>query len=121
MAIPDHTILVVEDDDIQRQQLVHALERDGYSVLQASTGHETIRILESNEISLILTDRKMPWMDGDWLLTYVRTNYARIPVVFITAYPDELGELKPDALLVKPFGKKQLLETVQRFVDKPNP
>lgn len=118
MAISDHTILVVEDDNTQRRQLVHVLKEDGYSVLQASTGHETIRILESKEITLILTDRKMPWMDGDWLLTYVRTNYARIPVVFITAYPDELGELKPDALLVKPFGEKQLREMVQYLIDK---
>lgn len=121
MTVSDHTILVVEDDDIQRRQVANVLKKNGYNVFQASTGHETIRILESKEISLILTDRKMPWMDGDWLLTYVRTNYARIPVVFITAYPDELGELKPDAILVKPYREKQLRETVQRLIEKPNP
>ncbi|NQU07922.1 MAG: response regulator [Candidatus Abyssubacteria bacterium] len=54
------SILVVEDDTIQRQQMARALEKEGYDVLQASTGHETIRILESQSICLVLTDRKMP-------------------------------------------------------------
>ncbi|MBI4832739.1 MAG: response regulator [Candidatus Lindowbacteria bacterium] len=115
------TILVVEDDPMQRLQLVRVLENAGYNVLQASTGHETIRILESQEIALILTDRKMPWMDGDWLLNYVKTNYSRIPVVFATAYPEETGDLKPDALLAKPFDQHELKEVVRRLIRKDKP
>ncbi len=111
-------ILVVEDDAVVRKLIVRALEEEHYAVVQASTGHEIIRILESQPVSLVLTDRKMPWMDGDWVLSYVRTNYPKIPVVFITGYPHKNSEFKPDALLVKPFAKERLLEVVHGLVRK---
>ena len=114
------SILVVEDDTIQRRQIARALEKEGYDVLQASTGHETIRILESQSICLVLTDRKMPWMDGDWLLSYVRINYPRIPVAFATAYPEETENLKPDGILVKPFSSNTLKDLVHRLLEKEN-
>lgn len=114
----DIGILVVEDNPLQRQQVMRLLQDEGYSVFQASTGHETIRILESQRVSLVLTDRKMPWMGGDWLLSYVRENYPSIPVVFITAYPEEIEELKPDGLLVKPFSESQLTSLVQDMLER---
>lgn len=117
-AMAKHTILVVEDDAIQRKQILRALRHAGYTVIEASTGHETIRILESRRIDLILTDRKMPWMDGDWLISYVRTNYPKIPVVFTTAFPDGLDEFKPDATLLKPFSLDRLKDTIKSLIQK---
>jgi two-component system response regulator FlrC len=107
---------VVEDDSMQRRQVARVLEDEGHTVIQASTGHETIRILESKEISLILTDRRMPWMDGDWLLAYVHTNYPAIPIAVATAYPEGIEDLKPDALLVKPFNSEDLKELVRNLI-----
>jgi CheY-like chemotaxis protein len=118
--MPECAILVVEDDDTIRQQVARSLQQDGYEVLQASTGHETIRILERKPICLILTDRKMPWMDGDWLLTYVRTNYPKIPVAFLTGYEEGLDQLSPDAVLMKPFKKRDLRKLVKSLLKQPS-
>ena len=119
--MPERNILVVEDDDVQRRQLARALEKDAYTVFQASAGHETIRILEAQRIDLVLTDRKMPGMDGDWLLDYVRANYPGLPVVFITAYPDETAELEPDALLVKPYRIDHLRKIIRHCIEGQSP
>jgi two-component SAPR family response regulator len=57
-------------------------------------------------------------MDGEWLISYVRVNYPKIPVVFATAYPEGLDEFNPDAILVKPFTLDRLKETISRLADK---
>jgi len=116
----EQTILLVEDDPIQRRQFARLLGSEGYRVLQASTGVETIRILECERIHLVLTDRKMPGPeDGDWLLGYVRANYPHIPVALVTAHPDELSDHKPDGLLCKPFAGAQLRELARRLTQQP--
>jgi len=113
-----HIILVVEDDDFQRRQMVRLLKADGYDVLQASDGDEAVRILDQQSLSLVLTDRRMPGINGDSLLEYIRTNHSRIPVIVVTAYPEGMEKLTPDALLIKPFTLNQLREQVQRLTQQ---
>jgi CheY-like chemotaxis protein len=55
-------------------------------------------------------------MDGDWLLAYVHTNYPAIPIAVATAYPEGIEDLKPDALLVKPFDSEDLKELVRNLI-----
>jgi CheY-like chemotaxis protein len=112
----EKTILIVEDDPVQRRQLARLLEDQGYKVQQAATGHETIRVLETGGINLILTDLKMPWMDGEWLVDYVRMNYPDIPIALATAYPDDITGLNVDGVLVKPFGRQQLMNLVHGLI-----
>jgi len=109
----EHAVLVVEDDLIQRRQLVRALEDSGYCLLQASNGMEAIRILFSEKVNLVLTDIRMPTVDGASLLKYIKTYLPHIPVVVSTAYPQEMEEIKPDALLCKPFRPEELINRVQ--------
>ena len=117
--MPKQMILLVEDDVVQMRQMARVLKAEGYHVSQASCGDEAVRILEDGEISLVLTDRKMPGMDGDSLLQHLRTHYADIPVAVVTAYPEGIEILGPDALLVKPFNGDQLKETVHDLIKKP--
>lgn len=114
--MPKRTILlIVEDDDVQRRQMSRLLKAEGYEVSQASTGDEAIQKLGEKKFDLVLTDRRMPGVDGVSLLNHIRTNHPRIPVAIVTAYPEDLEELKPDALLVKPFGSEQLTELVRHL------
>jgi len=113
--MPVPTILIVEDDNFQRRQMVRLLKAEGYNVLQASDGDEAVRMLEQEGLSLVLTDRKMPGIDGDTLLEYMKTNHAEIPVIVVTAYPEGMENLTADALLVKPFTLNQLKEQVKRL------
>jgi CheY-like chemotaxis protein len=110
------TILLVEDDLVQQVQLARMLKKKGYEVLQASAGEETIRLLERHQIDLIVSDRRMPTIGGEWLLEYVRANYPKIPVVIATAYPEGVESLDPDGLLMKPFTEHELMDVVSKLV-----
>jgi CheY-like chemotaxis protein len=114
------TVLVVEDDFIQRRQIVRALLEEGYCTVEASEGLEAIRILFEQRIDLVLTDIKMPCLDGISLLKYIKIFYSGIPVVIATAYPQEIQDLRPDALLCKPFGTDELMTSVRRLIRHSN-
>ncbi len=111
-------ILLAEDEPIQRRQLARVLKNEGYEVLQASTGREAIRILNEQPVDAVLTDLRMPELDGLSLLNYIKTNFARVLVAIITAHPDALKDAKPDAVLGKPFGGEQLKEMVKNLFGK---
>jgi CheY-like chemotaxis protein len=109
----DLNILVVEDDAVQRHQVKRALAADGYTVFDAPDGGEAIRILAEHVIDLVLTDLKMPVVDGIALFNHVKKHYSGVPVGIFTASPDVLGNLEPDGFLCKPFGQEQLQRLVQ--------
>jgi two-component system response regulator FlrC len=109
-------ILVVEDDSMQRRQMVRVLEKKGYRLFQASDGLEAIRILGSRKIHLVSTDIRMPCLDGISLLKYIRIFFPHIPVVVATGHPEDMRDLKPDALLAKPFGPEALISWVDRLI-----
>ena len=85
-------VLVVDDDDLGRELLAHALQNEGYSVQTATDGLDALRVLrsESSHVELILLDVLMPEMDGFEVLQYLKSDpkLARIPVVMISALDD---------------------------------
>ena len=85
---PKHTgkILVVDDEPAARQALGELLRGDGHEVRLAPDGYKALGELEDFSPDLILTDLKMPLMDGIELLTTVRERYPTIPCVVMTAF-----------------------------------
>ena len=82
------TCLVVDDEPRLRQALVRVLEKDGYLCHEASNGLEALGVLAENAVSLILSDLRMPEMDGVQLLKEVRQRYPDIAMVMISAVDD---------------------------------
>lgn len=80
------TILVVDDDPTLRTMLRQHLEDSGYKVLDVSNGLKAVRILDTESINLVLTDVRMPEMDGFELMAHIRTHYPWIPVMVMSAY-----------------------------------
>ena len=78
-------ILVVEDE-VKMQRILEVNLRDKYNVLLANNGEEALDLVKGNDVSLILTDMKMPGKDGLALLHDVKEFAADIPVILITAY-----------------------------------
>lgn len=82
-----NVILVVEDEEVVRENLVELLTEKEYSVIQASNGQEALEILENFEIDLIITDLLMPVMDGMKFLERLKLSEATksIPVIVLSA------------------------------------
>ncbi|MBF0551590.1 MAG: sigma-54-dependent Fis family transcriptional regulator [Deltaproteobacteria bacterium] len=112
-------ILVVEDEKKMRHILKIILEGDGFEVDTAEHGHEALQRLERGEIGLVVTDIKMPVMDGMELLKAIKANDADLPVVMITAFgsvSSAVSAMQAGALdyITKPFDEERVLMAVRR-------
>lgn len=118
------TILLVEDEDGERQMLALNLETAGHSVLQASEGSQALRILEQTQPDLILTDVLMPQMDGFAFCKSLKENTQtrHIPVIILTArgkMEDAFEALGVDGFLEKPTESVTLLSTINAALSQP--
>jgi DNA-binding NtrC family response regulator len=109
-------ILVVDDDPVLLDLLVDTLTSIGYDAVAAPGGAEALDILKNREFDLMITDIKMPDVDGIQLLKKVRRYYSRMPVLFITgvASPDIIGSASPDGFLAKPFRISQIERLIEQ-------
>src|SRR5512136_1610715 len=79
-------ILVVDDTAGVKDAISKILQKEGYSVITASDGEEGINLLQKHDIPLVLTDLKMPKVDGAELLKVAKTISPDIEVILITGY-----------------------------------
>jgi len=79
-------ILIVDDEPLVRRSLSELLTLSGYAVSTASDGKEALNLLKSYDADIIITDIKMPQMDGIQLLRQIRSLNRDIPVILITGY-----------------------------------
>ncbi|RMG34167.1 MAG: sigma-54-dependent Fis family transcriptional regulator [Gammaproteobacteria bacterium] len=116
-------ILVVEDDSALAQALGDTLSLSGHEVLRATDGEQALALLEREPVDLVLTDVQMRPMDGQTLLRNLRSRYAELPVLMMTAYgtvEQAVTAMKMGAVdyLAKPFEVDDLLEKVARFLPR---
>ncbi|KQT88664.1 response regulator [Methylobacterium sp. Leaf466] len=117
------TILLVEDEDPVRAVNMRALSARGYTVLEAASGLDALRIIadETQEIDLVVSDVVMPEMDGPTLLRQLRKHRPDLKVIFVSGYAEDafrknLPEGETFNFLPKPFSLKQLVETVKEII-----
>ena len=79
-------LLIVDDEPNQREMLCRILDRAGYETRAAADGREALEALEEDGFDLVLTDQRMPVLDGIALLDEVRSRLPGVPVVLMTAY-----------------------------------
>ena len=79
-------ILIVDDEAIQRTLLGGFLGKQGYTVLEASTGAEALAQFMQHPIDLVLLDHRMPDMNGDQVLARMKEHTPLVRVIMITAY-----------------------------------
>ncbi len=113
-------VLLVEDEDMVRSFAVRALKRQGYEVLEATTGVEALEIMAQNEgrIDIVVSDVVMPEMDGPTMLKELRKTNPDLKIIFVSGYPHEAFETSLDkdetfAFLPKPFSLPQLAAKVK--------
>lgn len=114
------SILLVEDEEAVRAFAARALASRGYTVHQASTGAEALKVMAaaSGGIDLVVSDVVMPEMDGPTLLRELRKTRPDLRIVFVSGYAEEafarnLPENEHFSFLPKPFTLKQLATAVK--------
>ena len=117
------TILVVDDAPDTLEVFQRHLTWKGYRVFTAPGVEEAIGILEVRPVDLVITDFKMPHVDGLDLVRHVRENYKETEVIMITGYATVEGAVKAvkvgaEEYLPKPFTEEELFAAVQRAFDK---
>jgi len=80
------TIVVADDEALARQSVAEFLQEEGYQVYEAADGQAALQFLEQVDVDLILSDLRMPGLDGLALLQKVREVYPQTMVVLMTAY-----------------------------------
>jgi two-component system, cell cycle sensor histidine kinase and response regulator CckA len=118
-------VLLVEDEDGVRAFAVRALQRQGYEVVEASTGLEALEVMEREQgrIDIVVSDVMMPEMDGPTMLVEMRKTHPDLKIIFVSGYPDDAFKngLDPNdtfAFLPKPFSLQQLAAKVKEELSR---
>jgi two-component system, OmpR family, response regulator MprA len=105
------TVLVVEDEPVIRELMAILLEDEGYAVRQAVDGLQALEMLEQQGIDLVLSDVKMPRLDGASLVHRLRSRGDAIPVVLMSAVYAEV-DLPGVRFMRKPVNCEHLLTII---------
>ncbi len=119
------TVLVVDDEPILREIMANWLGRHAGRVLTAEDGNNALRMIAANKIHLVLSDVRMPAMDGITLLRKINDLAGHRPrVIFITGFSDiplrEAYGLGAEMVLEKPLNREELLYEAQRSLAEPD-
>ena len=115
------TVLIVDDEKNYPRILGAVLEEEGYEILTANSGAKALEILDTSDVDLVLTDMKMPEMDGIDLLESIKTTDPQLPVIMMTAHGTvdkavEAMEKGAYSYLLKPFDNDRLIIYVDKAI-----
>jgi DNA-binding response OmpR family regulator len=121
-------ILCIEDEAEMIDLTRLVLEREGFEVLGAVGGSQGLEIVKREKPDLVLLDLMMPDIDGWEVYRQMKADEesAQIPVIVVTAKAQSIDKVlglqvaKVDDYITKPFGPKELLESIRRILNRPN-
>ena len=118
-----YTVLVVDDEEAVRRLAVRMLTWTGYQAIEARHGREALAAIEQHPgpIHLVLTDIKMPGMNGRELGRHVEQRWPGKPILYMSGFASEVfqgGLLEPGApFLAKPFTQEDLANKVRALLE----
>jgi DNA-binding NtrC family response regulator len=115
-------LLLVEDDEVFLRPLQRTLELKGYEVMPVQSGEEALEALKAEDFDVVLTDRRLPGMDGVALVRQIKAEHPDLAVVVMTAYGTiesavEAMRLGAEDYLVKPFEADELGLVIRRAIE----
>ena len=114
-------VLIVDDDEISRLILSKLVKKEGFEVLMAEQGEAALKMMRLEAPDLLITDIRMPGMDGMELLRKAKELDRELPVVLITGHADVQGAVKAikagaHDYIVKPFDHNDVLRVIHRAI-----
>lgn len=113
------SILIVDDEEMMRNLLEKILTREGYQVSTAEDGLAALDLIKQHPFDLVISDMKMPRMNGFELLKAIKKDHAQTGVIIMTAYGDTYTVkdallLGADEYITKPFKSYEISLIVER-------
>ncbi len=107
-------ILVVDDNDGQRELLKTILEYQGHTVIMATNGRIAINMINSNWYDLVITDLHMPQADGFQVVSHIKRFFPRTKVILTTAYSEIVKgkDVFADKFLRKPYDTGEIKQAI---------
>ena len=112
-------VLIIEDDDIQRELLKEILKESGFEVFTSSTAEKGLQTVAKNSPAVVVTDVRLPGMDGLTFLKKLKQEHSEIEVIVITAFSnveDAVSAIKAGAFhyVTKPFDPQVLINLIDK-------
>ena len=112
-----HSILVVDDELLIRDLLYDFFTGQGWEISVAENGEKALKVLQTKEVDLVLTDIKMPEIDGLQLASRLKQDHPDLPVVVMTGYPSVESAVtalrtRVEDYVIKPFNINQLYKLI---------
>jgi two-component system, chemotaxis family, sensor histidine kinase and response regulator PixL len=122
-----YAILIVDDTISLAEAIADMLRMEGYKVTHTTNGVEALRVLEHTLFDLIITDLRMPVMNGIEFIKHVRqrSEWAKVPIIVLSAQAGEENKLASqqagaNLFLIKPFDEHELLTAINQFLNDSN-
>jgi CheY-like chemotaxis protein len=118
-------VVIAEDDEDMRNVLCELVSGLGVEVAPASSGGDLVALLtDDHPVDLLITDVRMPWMTGFQVALSARNSGLSVPIILVTAFPDDTLRAKVEnlgsaVLLAKPFRPEELLSLVRARLPGP--
>lgn len=114
--------ILLVDDDLDMRELVKAtLDTNAHEIVEVNNAADAIVLIAYRRFDLVMTDYKMPLINGSELAVAIRQLVPSQPILMITGHPNALRPLNPvDAILRKPFSVEKLRATVARILSAPD-
>ena len=114
-------ILLIDDDSFWLESLAEYLRRKGFAVLEARSADEALALLEKEEVSLIISDYKLPGMDGLHLVRHLRHQQRRVAIVMLSSedeatLADRAVSAGAHAFFAKAAAPSQLLRKIRQII-----
>lgn len=114
-------ILVVDDEEHIREIISEFLQAFGYNVITAENGEEALKACSKTSFDLVITDIRMPKMNGLKLLKALKSHLPDLPVILMTGYQptkaqEETMTTKADNYLMKPFSLNTLRQSILKVL-----
>lgn len=113
-------ILIAEDDPLSRKHLGAWLAHIGYDVELASDGAEALDLLDSSPFDLVVSDIRMPGVDGIEVISHLRSLSPSTPFIILSAYPDDasaLSGMPKSTLMAKPVILEHLEWEIRHYLE----